>query len=69
MSHVNIGLLIYFHSSSIEASIEFIFEKLEKKFGPVLIQHAFSYITASKVSQIFNNISVVKYFYCQVRDI
>ena len=42
-------LIVHFLPSSIEASIEFIFEKLEKKFGPVLIQHAFSYITASKV--------------------
>ena len=38
-----------FFCSSIEASIEFLFEKIEKKFGSVLVQHAFSYITASRV--------------------
>ena len=38
-----------FLKNSIEASIEFLFEKVENKFNPTLVRHAFSYISASKV--------------------
>ena len=34
--------------STIESSIEYLFEKVESKFGSTLVRHAFSYITSSK---------------------
>ena len=37
-----------FLKNNIESSIEHMFEKVETKFNPVLVKHAFSYISASK---------------------
>ena len=41
-----------FLKNTLESSIDFMFEKVENKFNPVLVKHAFSYITASKVLNI-----------------
>ena len=60
-----------FFCSSIEASIEFLFEKIEKKFGSVLVQHAFSYITASRVRWQFEfnlNWNISSLFYLWVSE-
>ena len=36
--------------NSIESGIENLFQKVENKFNPTLVRHAFSYISASKVN-------------------
>ena len=40
-----------FLKSSIDGSIEFLFDKIERKFDPVLIRHAFTYLSAAKVDR------------------